>query len=95
VILEEKHSNSLVNTIVLEQEQLSESNRNQIKQLEAEIELLTSQTNSVISTNTQTSKTSAAEERSALRISNNSFCFRCYILRQNVLIPRCDDHRVQ
>ena len=61
--MEEKHETSLTNTIVLEQEQLSETNRNMIKQLEAEIDLLAAQTNSVISTNTQTAKNEAADER--------------------------------
>jgi rRNA-processing protein FCF1 len=63
IILEQKHESSLINTIVLEQEQLSETNRNKIKQLEAEIDLLTAETNSVISTNTQTAKNEAANER--------------------------------
>ena len=63
IILEEKHSTSLVNQIVLEQEKLSETNRNQIKLLNAEIDLLTAQTNQTISTNTQTAKTEGASER--------------------------------
>jgi rRNA-processing protein FCF1 len=71
VILEEKHETSLTNQIVLEQEQLSEINRNQIKQLEAEIELLTSENQTVISTNTQQSKDEAAQERATLGLRNN------------------------
>ena len=73
VILEEKHETSLTNQIVLEQEQLSEINRNQIKQLEAEIELLTSENQTVISTNTQQSKDEAASERATLGLRNNEF----------------------
>lgn len=79
VILEAKHENSLINKIVLEQEQLSEAKRNQIKQLEAQIELLASETKSVISTNTQASKDDAAGQRATLQLgkqllfSNNSF----------------------
>ena len=63
IFLEEKHSNSLVNTFVSEQEKESEGKRNDIKLLEAEIELLTSQTNTIISSNTQTAQSEAADER--------------------------------
>jgi hypothetical protein len=70
VILEQKHETSLINQIVLEQEQKSETNRNSIKQLEAEIELLTSETNTIISTNTQGSKDEAAQERAVLKLGN-------------------------
>lgn len=68
MILEEKHETSLTNQIVLEQEQLSETNRNQIKQLEAEIELLESETNKIISENTQQAKDDAAGERATLKL---------------------------
>lgn len=68
VILEEKHETSITNQIVLEQEQVSETNRNLIKQLEAEIELLTSQANTIISTNTQSAKDEAAGERATLKL---------------------------
>lgn len=68
VILESKHETSLINQIVLEQEQKSETNRNQIKKLEAEIELLASQTNTTISTNTQDAKDEAATERAKLNL---------------------------
>ena len=61
--MEQKHETSLTNNIILEREKLSETNRNQIKKLEAEIELLTSETNTIISQNTQKSKDEAAEER--------------------------------
>jgi archaellum component FlaC len=71
--LEEKHETSLTNQIVLEQEQLSEVNRNSIKQLEAEIELLTSETNTIISTNTQQSKDAAAGERATLGLGKIYF----------------------
>ena len=60
----------MINTFVLEQEKLSETNRNKIKQLEAEIELLTSETNSIISTNTLDAKSQAAEERAKKRIGD-------------------------
>lgn len=63
IFLEDKHSNSLINTFVLEQEEKTETNKNIIKLLEAEIELLSSQTNSNISSHTQTIKTQATQER--------------------------------
>ena len=52
----------------MEQEQISETNRNVIKKLEAEIELLTSETNTVISSNTQTAKDEAAGQRATLKL---------------------------
>ena len=68
MILEQKHETSLVNQYVLTQEKLSETKKNEIKKLEAEIELLTSETNQTISTNTQTAKDAAAGERATLQL---------------------------
>jgi hypothetical protein len=70
VILETKHENSIVNQIVLEQEQKSETKKNQIKLLEAEIGLLVSKTNENTSNNTQESKDKAAELRAVEEIGN-------------------------
>ena len=71
--MEEKHETSLTNQIVLEQEQLSETNRNSIKQLEAEIQLLESQNTQLISENTQNSKDEAAGERATLKLRKSFY----------------------
>ena len=68
VILEAKHETSLTTKIILEQEKLSETNKNLIKQLEAEINLLTSEANTIISQNTQSAKDESAEERAQKEI---------------------------
>ena len=69
--MESKHENSIVNQIVLEQEQKSETKKNELKKLEAEIGLLTSQTNQTISTNTQGAKDEGAEQRAIEEIGNH------------------------
>lgn len=73
VILEKKHENSLTTKIILEQEQISETNKNLIKKLEADIDLLTSEANQIISTNTQVSKDLSAEERAVKEIGKHIF----------------------
>lgn len=82
MILESKHETSLTNNIILEREKLSETNRNQIKKLEAEIELLTSETNTIISQNTQKAKDEAAGERATKLLGNPHILFNfdisCY-----------------
>lgn len=59
---------------MLEQGQLSETNRNQIKQLEADIKLLESETSKIISQNTQQSKDQAAGERATLKLGKPNNC---------------------
>lgn len=63
IILEEKHLKTQMNEFITDQEELSQQNRNQALLIQAQIDLLASQTNEAIQLHTQSQKELGTSQR--------------------------------
>ena len=74
--LEDKHLNSQINKFIIKQEKLSQENRNEIRLLEAKIELLTSEAENENEVFRQSQKVLAADQKSTIQLCRFSFKFK-------------------